>query len=128
MLGDLARRLGAGLVAAVMMAVAAGIALVATSFALYALFCLFASPAVASALTAGIFAAITALIAYFAPKLINPGAETHRRAQRPDAATMRLFAELGLAALGVVADLGLQKRWKGRQTRRDVKRSRREHN
>lgn len=130
MLKDLGRRLGAGLVAAVMIAFAAGITLVAAAFAAYAGLKTVVSPAAASALTALIFAAVAALIAVLAPKMISRSAgETSNRQAHPhrslDPALTRTVAEAGAAALGVAADLALSHRLKRQQKAREAKHHRR---
>ena len=124
MLKDLGRRLGAGLVAAVMIAVAAGITLVAASFAAYAGLKTVVSPAAASAITALIFAVVAGLIAVVAPRVIagKPKAGSHERSHKPfDPALMRTAGEVGVAVLGVVADLALSHRLKRQQKAREAK-------
>ena len=112
MLKDLARRLGAGLVAAVMMAVAAGVVLVAAAFAVYAGMERLVSPAAAAAVTALVFAAVAALIAFFAPRLIKGGPARAQPAHKPpvDPATIRTVSEIGMAVLGVLGDVALSRR------------------
>ena len=127
MLKDLGRRLGAGLVAAVMIAAAAAITLVALSFAAYAGLKTVVSPAAASALTALMFAAVAGLIAIVAPKVIagKLKATSHagQHARKPlDPALMKTAGEVGVAVLGVVADLALSHRLKRQQRAREHKR------
>ncbi len=123
MLRDLARRLGAGLVAAVATAVAAGIVLVAAAFAAYAGLKTVVSPAAASALTALAFAMIVALIAVIAPRLIRGKPEPARKAADSDA--LRGAAELGVAALSVIGDLAQSRRLKRQDRARNRKHRRR---
>ena len=128
MLKDLGRRLSAGLVAAVMIAVAAGITLVALSFAAYAGLKTVVSPAAASALTALIFAAVAGLIAVVAPKVIagDPKVADQTFSRKPlDPALMRTAGEVGVAVLGVIADLALSRRLKRQQKAREDKRHKR---
>ena len=124
MLKDLARRLGAGLVAAIMTAVAAGIVLVAAAFATYAALKLAVSPAAASALTALTFAVVAGLIAVLAPKVIR-GKPTPGRKVQVDPDTMRTAAEVGIAVLGIIGDMALTRRLKRQDKARNHKRSRR---
>ena len=126
MLKDLGRRLGAGVVAAVMIAAAAAITLVALSFAAYAGLKTVASPAAASALTALIFAAVAGLTAVVAPKVIvgkpKTGSHPPQPAHKPiDPALMRTAGEVGVAVLGVVTDLALSHRLKRQQKTREAK-------
>ncbi len=124
MLGDLARRLGAGLVAAVMIAVAAGIVLVAAAFAVYAALKLAVSPAAASALTALVFAVVTGLLALLGPRLAGAGPKrapaTHR-----DPAALRTASEVAVAVLGIVGDMALSRRLKRQEKARNTKHRRR---
>ena len=127
MFRDLARRLGAGLVAAVMIAVAAGIILVAAAFAVYAGMKLIVSPAAASATTALVFAVLAGLIAVVAPRLIMgkpaPAQPTHKASLDP--ATLRTASELGVAVLGVLGDMALSRRLKRQEQARKNKHRRR---
>ena len=125
MLKNLGRRLSAGLVAAVMAAVAAGITLVAAAFAAYAGLKMVVSPASASALTALVFAAVAGLVAVIAPKAIagdtkapHPAEPRHKAL---DPAMMGAVGEVGVAVLGVVADLALSHRLKRQQKARGDK-------
>ena len=126
MLKDFGRRLGAGLVTAVMTAVAAAITLVALSFAAYAGLKMVVSPAAASALTALIFAVVAGLIAVVAPKVITGKPQAGSRAMQPapktfDAAFMKTAGEVAVAVLGVVADLAFSHRLKRQQKAREAK-------
>ena len=129
MLKHLGRRLSAGLVAAVMTAVAAGVTLVAAAFAAYAGLKLVVSPAAASALTALAFAAIVGLIAVVAPKVLAGGEKTDHPAEprhKPlDPALMKTAGEVGVAVLGMVADLALSHRLKRQQKAREDNRHKR---
>ena len=125
MLKDLARRLGAGLVAAVMMAVAAGIVLVAAAFALYAAMKLLVSPAAASAVTALAFAVIAGVIAVLAPRLIKGKATPAAPKTRIDPDALRTASEVGVAVLGIVGDMAFSRRLKRQELARDKKHRRR---
>ena len=125
MLKDLARRLSAGLVAAMMIAVAAGIFLVAAAFALYAGMKLIVSPAAASAVTALAFAVIAGLIAVLAPRLIKGRAAPTAPKGRLNPDTLRTASEVGVAVLGIVGDMALSRRLKRREHARDKKHRRR---
>ena len=129
MLKDLGQRLGAGVVAAVLVAVAAGIALVAAAFGTYAGLKTVVSPAAASALTALIFAAVAGLVTVLAPKAIagkpKPGAHPAPAHRPVDPGLMRMAGEAGVAALGLAADLALSRRMKRQQRARDDKRHKR---
>ena len=122
---DLARRLGAGLVAAVMMAFAAGIVLVAAAFALYAAMKLVVSPAAASGVTALVFAVIAGLIAALAPRLITGKAAAPVHKAKLDPAMLRTASELGVAILSIVGDMALSRRLKRQEQARDKKQRRR---
>ena len=124
MLKDLAKRLGAGLIAAVMMAVAAGIVLVAAAFAVYATMKLVVSPAAAAAFTALVFAVVAGLIAVVAPGLLR-GKPAPAQPGTIDPATMRTAAELGAAALGIIGDMALSRRLKRQEQARKTKHRRR---
>lgn len=127
MLKDLGRRLGAGLVAAVMIAVAAGITLVAAAFGAYAGLKMVVTPAAASALTALIFAVVAGLVAVLAPRAIAGKPKPQRAAShehalaRIDPALLRTAGEVGVALLGVVADMALSHRLKRQEKARDAK-------
>ena len=126
MLLDLARRLGAGLIAAIMIAVAAGIVLVAAAFAAYAALKTVVSPAAASALTAAAFAVVAGLIAVLAPRMITRKSATAPvRTARLDPDTLRTATEISAAVLGVVGNMVLNRRAKRAEQARDQKRSRR---
>ena len=130
MLKDLGRRASAGLVAAVLVAVAAGITLVAAAFAAYAGLKLVVSPAAASALTALAFAGVAGLIAVVAPKVVGGGGKTtpHPAAARGkplDPALMRTAGEVGVAVLGVLAELAFSHRLKRQHKAREDKRHKR---
>ena len=124
MLKDLARRLGAGVVAAVMIAVAAGIVLVAAAFAVYAAMKMVVSPAAASAVTALAFAVMAGLIAVVAPRLIR-GKPAPAAKARPDTAALRPAAEAGVAVLGIIGDMALSRRLKRQEKARNIKYRRR---
>lgn len=127
MLNDLAKRLGAGLVSAVMIAVAAGITLVAAAFAAYAGFKTMVGPAAASALTALVFAAVAGLVAVLAPKVMGAKPKPHAHpAHRPvDPETWRTISQVGAAILGLVGDIALSRRLKRQQKAKHAKSHRR---
>ena len=108
-------QLAGGLVAAVMVSVAAAITLVALGYAVYAVALSWLSPAGASALTAFIFAAVTAILAILVPRLIRGQADAAKaRAQvatrRLDPLAIRSVIEIGLVVLASIADIALQRR------------------
>ena len=125
MLKDLARRLIAGLVAAVMIAVAAGVVLVAAAFALYAGMKLVVSTGAASAVTALAFAVIAGLIAGLAPRLIKGKATAAAPKVRIDSDALRTASEVGVAVLGIIGDMALGRRLKRQELARDKKHRRR---
>ena len=113
-LDTIGRRLTAGLVAAVLIAVAGGIALVAASFGLYAGLKTLMSPAAASGLTALAFAIVAGVLAAAAPAAIR-GTPPAKTAPPPrtvpiDNATLRLGAELAVTAFGLLAEMALRRR------------------
>ena len=124
MLKDLAKRLGAGLTAAVMIAVAAGIVLVAAAFAVYAAMKLVVSPPAASAVTALVFAVVAGLIAVAAPRFVR-GKPTPAQRTPVDPAAMRTAAEVGVAVLGILSDMALSRRLKRQEKARNTKHRRR---
>lgn len=108
-------QLAGGLVAAVMVSVAAAITLVALGYAVYAVALSWLSPAGASALTAFIFAAVTAILAILVPRLIRGQAEAAKaRAQvatrRVDPLAIRSGIEIGLVVLASIADIASRRR------------------
>ena len=115
-LDALGRRVAAGLVAAVLIAVAGGVALVAAAFALYAALEIWVSPAAASALTALAFAVLAAGLAMAAPAAIRgaptakPVAQAPSRALPIDNAVLRLGAEIAVTVFGLLAELALKRR------------------
>lgn len=122
-LDTIGRRLTAGLVAAVLIAVSAGIALVAASFGLFAGLETLMSPAAASALTALAFAIIAGALAIAAPAAIRgaPAAKPAPPAPRAlpiDNATLRLGAEIAVTVFGLLAELALKRRVEKTERRR----------
>ena len=113
-LDTVGRRLTAGLVAATLIAVAGGIALVAASFGLYAGLKMVVSPAAASGLTALVFAIVAAVLAVAAPAAIRgtpPARPTPAARALPiDNATLRLGAEIAVTAFGLLAEMVLRRR------------------
>ena len=124
MLKDLARRLGAGLVAAVLIAVATGSVLVAAAFAIYAAMKLVVSPAAASAVTALVFAVVAGLIAVIAPRVVR-GKSVPSSKPHPDPKSLRTASEVGVALLGIVADMAQSRRLKRQEQARITKHRRR---
>lgn len=123
MLKDLARKFVAGLVAAVMIGVAAGIVLVAAAFAVYAGMKTFVSPAAASAVTALAFAAVAGLIAVVAPRVIRG-----KRAALSEAPTHPAAgpaAQVAVVLLGIIGDMARSRRLKRQEKARHFKHARR---
>jgi hypothetical protein len=114
-LDTIGRRLTAGLVAATLIAVAGGIALVAASFGIYAGLKTLVSPAAASGLTALMFAIIAGGLAVAAPAAIR-GAPPAKPAAWPtaalpiDNAALRLGAEIAVTVFGLLAETALRRR------------------
>ncbi len=111
--------LSANVIAAVvstLLGSAAGIiALVAMSFAIYAGFKDLTSPAVASALTALVFAILGGVIAVVVPRAIkskarSQEAELDAARARQTARTVRTVAEIAFAVIGATAEAAVQRR------------------
>ena len=122
MLQDLARRIGAGLAAAILIGIGMGTTLVAVAFAVYAGLKPFVGPAGASGLTALAAAALTGMGAVILLGVAKP--KKHPVASRQPL-HLGLLAELGTLALGVVADLAAGRRAKREQKAYNAKHRRR---
>ncbi len=110
-------RVAAGAISTALVAVAGAITLVAIAYAIYAALREPLSPAGASAVTALVFAAVTAVLAVVAPKLIKARAapaQAHNTTiqQKIDPATLRTGIEVGLAVIAAIADAAWQRRRK----------------
>jgi hypothetical protein len=104
---------GAGLVAALMIAAAGAIALVALSLAVNDALLAFYPPAQAAGLTAVVFAAICGFLAIVTPRLIS----AWRRSSSPRASALNLTTMIEIA-LAIGAGLAEASRRRG-ETRRD---------
>ena len=127
MLKDLVRRLTAGLVAAALMAVTAGVTVVAAAFGAYAGLKGLVGPAAASGLTALLFAALLGVIAVTAPALVR-GRQADKAAhdvhRRHDPATLRTASQAGTALLGLLAEFAQGRRLRRQDKARAAKRRR----
>ncbi len=115
MISGLEARIAASAISTILVAVAGAITLVAVAYAIYAGLRDPLSPAGASAVTALIFAIVTAALAVVGPKLIKArasAAKTEVAAPRPaiDPSTMRTALEIGLAVVATLADVAWQRR------------------
>lgn len=124
MLHDLARRIGAGLAAAILIGIGTGTTLVAIAFAVYAGLKPFVGPAGASGLTALAAAALTGLSAVL---LLNMTKASKGQPMRHEPLHLHrgLLAELGTLALRIVVDLAAGRRAKREQKTRQAKHRRR---
>lgn len=114
-LNILAESVGERLISSVLTAVAASIALVAISFAIYAGFKEVIAPAWASACTAAIFAAVAGIFAIVVPRSIR--ARTNVQIAEPEAyragpsrAAVRTAVEIAFAVVGAAAETALSRR------------------
>ncbi len=119
MISDLLKRLGSGAVAVILAAFAGGIAFVALAYALFALLERSVGAAGAGAITAVVFAVVTAALALLVPKVAPKKAQVVEVRPKVDPNTVRLATEMGVALLGIVGDLAFSRR-----QRRQVYRSR----
>jgi hypothetical protein len=108
-LSALEARVAAHAVSTTLVAVAGGITLVAVAYAIFATLRGPLSPAGASAVTAFIFALITAALAVLGPKIIKAraaAAEARAAAARPaiDPAALRTGIEVGFAVITTIAN------------------------
>ena len=123
MFQDLARRIGIGIAAAILVGIGAGTTLVAVAFAIYAGLKPYVGAAGASGLTALAAAALTGLCAV---ALTASMKKPHRAAPANHNPLPRgALAEIGTLALGLLADLAAGRRAKREQKAHDAKRSRR---
>ena len=123
MLQDIARRIGLGIVAAILIGVGAGTTLVAIAFALYAALKPLVGPAGASGLTALAAAALTGLGGVILLGMIKaPKAAAH---PQREPLHRGMLAELGVLALGIVGDLAAGRRAKREQKAHEARHSRR---
>ncbi len=128
---DLLSRATATAIAAALAAVTTCAAALAVSFALYGGLKPVVADAGAAGLTALACALLAALIVSVTPGMLKP--EPRRHASRPPGGARaarggeggQVAAELGLAALGLVADLSLQRRLKREEKARNERKSRR---
>lgn len=112
MISDLMRKLGAGAAAVILAAFAGGIAFIALAYALFALLERFIGPAGAGAITAVVFALVTAALALLVPKVAPKKAEVVEARPKLDPNTLRLGTEMGVALLGIIGDLAFSHRQK----------------
>ena len=112
MISQLLRRLGAGAAAVILAGFAGGITFVALAYALFAVLEHYVSAAGAAAITAVVFAVVSAGLALFVPKAAPKKEELAVLKPKLDPATLRLATEAGIAALGIVGDLALSRRLK----------------
>ncbi len=112
MIKTLMQQLGAGVAAIILAAFAGGIAFVALAFALFALLQTWVTTAGAAAITAAIFAFITAALAILVPKAAPKKRDLVVARPKMDPATVRLATEAGVAALAMIGDVALSRRLK----------------
>ena len=112
MIKDILQRLGAGAAAVILAAFAGGVTFVALAYALFALLERYVSTAGAAAITAAVFAMVSAALALLIPKATPTKEIVVAVRPRLDPATMRLATEAGIAALGLVGDIALNRRLK----------------
>lgn len=123
MLQDLARRIGVGIAAAILLGIGAGTTLVALAFAVYAGLKSYVGAAGASGLTALAAAALTGLCAVVLLGILKkPGqaAPAHHNPVRSGA-----LVEGGIFALGLLADMAAGRRAKREQKAHDATHRRR---
>ena len=125
MLQDLARRIGAGIAAALLIGIGAGTTLVAIAFAIYAGLKPLVGPAGASGLTALAAAALTGVGAVILLKMVKPKKRLQNHAAQHEPLHRGFIAEIGTLALGIVADLAAGRRAKRQQKAREAKHRRR---
>lgn len=112
MISELMRKLGAGAAAVILAAFAGGIMFIALAYALFALLERFIGPAGAGAITAVVFAVVTAGLAFMVPKVAPKKTEVVEARPKLDPNTLRLGTEMGVALLGIVGDLAFNHRQK----------------
>lgn len=112
MIKEMIQRLGTGAVAVILAAFAGGIAFVALAYALFAILERVVSLAGASAITAVVFAIVAAALAVFVPRTAPKKEQLVAIRPRLSPDTMRLATEAGVAALGIVGDIALNRRLK----------------
>lgn len=121
MLNRLIGRIIAGLIAAGLAAGAAGVAVIAAGFGLYALLRHWFSPPAAGGTTALAFALLTVLIILVAPAILKGRPRKPSAGLKLDGDTARTAVESALAVLAAVLELRAAQskgRSKGRDTRR----------
>ena len=119
MLQDLARRIGLGIAAAILIGTGAGTTFVAVAFAIYAALKPLVGPSGASGLTALVAAALTGMGGAVLLGLIKaPAAVAHARKQPLHRGVV---AELGVLALGILGDIAAGHRAKREQKTREAK-------
>lgn len=121
MINRLIGRIIAGLVAAGLAAGAAGVAVIAAGFALYALLGHWLSAPAAGGATALAFGFLTVLIALIAPALLKGRPRKPTAGLKLDGETARAAGEAALAILAAVLELraaGSGRRAKAREPRR----------
>ena len=111
----LAESFGERLISSVLTAVAASIALVALSFAIYAGFKELVTPPWASACTAAVFAAVAGIFAIVVPRSIKARknvqiAELEADRPGPSRAVVRTAVEIAFAVVGAAAETALSRR------------------
>src|SRR5581483_11477259 len=106
LLAQFGREAAAGVVGVTLGVIAGAITLVALSFALYAAFKCWVSPAAASALTALVYAVIAVAVATLVPRFIRGSAQRRSQVKRPpiDPNVLRAGTEIGLVLLGALAE------------------------
>jgi hypothetical protein len=121
MLNRLIGRIIAGLIAAGLAAGAAGVAVIAAGFGLYALLGHWLAPPAAGGATALAFALLTILIALVAPAILKGRPRKPSLGLKLDAETARTAAESAVAILAAVLELRAARSGRGargRQARR----------
>lgn len=123
MLHDLLARLKAAVIGAVLLAAAAGVAVVAAGYGAYAGLKLVVSAPAAAGLTALIFAILAGLIGIALMQVLKPAHPPARHAAARHGANPVL--EGGVALIGVLADMALARRIKREQEARRSRKGRR---
>ena len=123
MLQDLARRIGIGIAAAILVGIGAGTTLVAVAFAIYAGLKPYVGPAGASGLTALVVAVLTGICAVVLLGMLKKPGKT--APARQDQQSRGALAEGGMLALSLLAEMAAGRRAKREQKAHDAKHRRR---